>query len=97
MADQKGGASLPEIEESGPGTGSGHWVVIVYNNDHNSVDEVIQVLVLATKCGREEAEMETWEIHNLGRSTVHHGSQPDCETVAAVIGTIGIRVEVREE
>jgi hypothetical protein len=41
--------------------------------------------------------METWEIHNLGKSVVHHGSQQECERAAAIIRTIGIRVEVRQE
>lgn len=73
-------------------TASGEWLVIVWNNDTNTFDEVILILQRATGCALAEAEMETWEIHHLGRSIVHHGEQEECERVAAIIGTIGIRV-----
>lgn len=88
---------LPEIEESGPGTDLDGYLVIVYDNDHNTFEEVEAILQMATGCSRQEAEMETWEIHNLGKSVVHHGSQQECERAAAIIRTIGIRVEVRQE
>ncbi len=74
-----------------------HWVVVVYDNDFNTVPQVIGVLIAATKCSLTEAEIETWEIHHLGKSVVHHGDRPECERVAGVIRTIGIRVEVVEE
>jgi ATP-dependent Clp protease adapter protein ClpS len=73
------------------------YIVVVYDNDHNTWYEVTSILKLATGCTNDEAEMETWEIHNLGRSVVHHGSREACDQAAAVIRTIGIRVEVVEE
>lgn len=79
-------------------TGSdGHWVVCVHNNETNSFDEVINILMRATKCTREEAEMETWEIHNLGKAVVHHGSEEDCQEAGAIISSIGVQVEVYKE
>lgn len=73
------------------------WVVTVFDNDVNTLDEVIGILMFATNCTKDEAELETWEIHYLGKSTVHHGSERNCREVADVIATIGIRVEVCEE
>jgi len=70
------------------------WIVIVFDNDVNTFEEVISILQKATGCSLEEAEMETWEVHHLGRSVVHHGDRSECERAAAVISTIGIRVEV---
>ena len=87
----------PEIEEGGPGSGSDHWIVTVYDNDYNGVDQVILILMKATGCPQEEAEIETWEIHNLGRSVVHHGGEKECNEAADIIRQIGIRVEVSEE
>jgi ATP-dependent Clp protease adapter protein ClpS len=87
----------PELQEDGPGTGSPGWIVTVYDNDYNTEDEVILVLIKATACSLDEARMETWEIHNLGKSVVHHGEADECGNVAAVIAQIGIRVEVTEE
>jgi ATP-dependent Clp protease adapter protein ClpS len=70
------------------------YVVIVFNNDYNTFDEVIHILQKATGCSLEEAEMETWEIDALGKSFVHHAEQEECQRVAAIIATIGIRVAV---
>ncbi len=72
------------------------YIVIVYDNDHNTVDEVIQILMEATSCLLEEAVQETVEIHHLGKSVVHHAGKHECDFVAMVIRTIGIRVEVVE-
>ncbi len=74
-------------------TSSG-WIVRVFNNDVNTEEEVIAILMVATRCTLQEAEMETWEVHFLGSSVVHHGPETDCREVAAIISQIGIRVEV---
>ena len=83
----------PDLEDGSGGT-TGDWVVIVYDNDHNTFEQVIEILQKATGCSLEEARMETWEVHHLGRSLVHHGDQPECERAAEIIRTIGIRVAV---
>jgi hypothetical protein len=83
----------PDIAD-GQGTGDGEWLVIVFNNDHNTWDEVTGILQEATGCTLQEAEMETWEIDHLGRSIVHHADHAECERVAGIIRTIGIEVAV---
>jgi len=89
---------LPEqkdrLEERVGGSG---WIVIVYDNDKNTWDEVVMILQKATGCTQQEAEIETWEVDNLGKSVVHHGGQEECNRAAGIIRTIGIRVEVVEE
>lgn len=88
----------PEVEEDGPSTGgSGGWIVTVYDNDVNTFDEVVMILLRATDCSLDEAQIETWEIHHLGRSVVHHGKEDECTDAAHIIAKIGIRVEVSEE
>ncbi len=69
------------------------WIVTVYNNESNTYEEVMTILMIATNCDADEAYMETWEIDHLGRSVVHRGDELDCSRVATVIGTIGIHVE----
>lgn len=98
MAPERTTTILPEREDRrlDDYNGSG-YIVIVYDNDTNKVDEVISILMQATACTQEEAEIETWEVDTLGKSVVHHGSEPECERVASIIRTIGIRVEVVEE
>jgi ATP-dependent Clp protease adaptor protein ClpS len=88
---------VPEPQLGGPSTGGdGDWMVIVFNNDTNTFEEVTDILQKATGCGQPEAEMETWEVHHLGRSIVHHADKPECERVAEIIRSIGIQVEVEE-
>ncbi|HZO86915.1 MAG TPA: ATP-dependent Clp protease adaptor ClpS [Chthonomonadaceae bacterium] len=89
---------LPRQEEDKVNSGYGEGcIVIVYDNDYNTIPEVILILQKATGCTLEEASIETWEIHTLGKSVVHHGSWEECERAAEIIRTIGIRVEVVEE
>ncbi len=89
--------ALPEIEEDLEDQLIGGYVVIVYDNDYNTINEVVLILQKATGCSLDEATMETWEVHHLGKSVVHHGEEEECRRVAGIIGTIGIRVEVRQE
>jgi hypothetical protein len=95
------GASVPTADpelEDGLGIGgTGGWVVTVYDNDFNTWDEVVGILVKATGCTIDEANMETWEVHNLGKSVVHHGGEGECKQAGDVIATIGIRVTVTRE
>jgi ATP-dependent Clp protease adapter protein ClpS len=79
-----------EVQEPG-------WKVVVYDNDYNTYLQVMTILMIATGCSEEEAWMEAWEIDHLGRSDVHHGAQEECERVAKVVSTIGIRVEAIPE
>ena len=76
--------------------GSG-FIVIVYDNNKNTWDEVTAILQKATACTKQQAEIETWEIDRLGKSVVHHGGKEECSRAAGIIRTIGIRVEVVEE
>ena len=73
------------------------WVVVVYDNDRNTFEEVTVILMIATGCSFDEASMETWEVHHLGKSVVHCADREECERVASVIRKIGIRTEVYEE
>jgi len=83
-----------QVQDSSHGEG---WMVTVYNNETNTYDEVILILMIATHCNAEEAYIETWEIDHLGKSVVHRASQETCQEVASVIATIGIQVEVSQE
>lgn len=98
VAPEKTTTVLPRRDEDFAEIGGGEGcIVIVYDNDYNTPQEVILILQKATNCTLEEAQIETWEIHNLGKSVVHHGSREECERAAGIIRTIGIRVEVVEE
>lgn len=85
----------PDVIERG--TLTGRWMVVIYNNDVNTVDEVIAILMRATGCSVDEAAIETWEAHTFGKAQVHFAGRTECEVVAAMIGSIGVKTEVRPE
>jgi ATP-dependent Clp protease adapter protein ClpS len=86
----------PDVDDGSTST-SGSWVVVVFNNNYNTYDEVITILIMATNCSLDEAEIETWEIDHLGKSVVHHGEKEECQQAAATISLIGIKVQVSQE
>ena len=82
---------LRDIEEAG------EYVVVIFNNDHNSVDQVIAVLMHATECDLHEASLETWEAHTFGKAKVHFATQMECRHIARIISLIGVKTEVCKE
>jgi ATP-dependent Clp protease adapter protein ClpS len=86
---------LPEIGDSL--TKLGRWMVVIYNNDYNSMDEVIAILMHATGCDLQEAMIETWEANAFGKASVHFASKSECGRVAQIIAGIGVRTEVCPE
>lgn len=91
--------SRPEVvpQHTSDSTGTSRWMVVIYNNEVNTFDEVIAVLMLATGCTAHEAAIEAWEAHTYGKAPVHFGVRDVCEEAAAIIGRIGVRAEVCEE
>jgi ATP-dependent Clp protease adapter protein ClpS len=70
---------------------------VMYNNAVNTFDEVIMILMQATGCGSSEAYFETWEAHHYGKAPVHFAQKDECELVATMIATIGVRTQVTRE
>jgi ATP-dependent Clp protease adaptor protein ClpS len=87
----------PEISGSGPGNRDGRWMVVIFNNETNTLDEVMDALMRATGCDVDEAAIETWEAHHLGKAPVHFADKSECDEAAAVIAAIGVRTEVVPE
>lgn len=85
----------PEVIDSSVGTG--RWMVVIYNNDTNSMDEVIAILMKSTGCTTDEAYIEMWEAHTYGKAPVHFAQRTECEIVASMIATIGVKTQVRRE
>jgi ATP-dependent Clp protease adaptor protein ClpS len=72
--------------------------VVVLNNDHNTFDEVIRVLMRAVPgMTREAAEGHANEIHVSGSTVPFTGPKERAEAVGAVIRTIGIEVRVEPD
>ncbi len=86
-----------EPEVTGPGTDGSRWMVVIFNNDYNSMDEVIEVLMEATGCDVQEAYIETWEADHYGKASVHFAGRDECDRVAEIIAQIGVKTEVTKE
>lgn len=89
--------TLLQPELSDAGTTRGRWMVVIYNNETNSFDEVILALMQATGCDVEEASIEAWEAHHYGKAPVHFAGKSECDETAAMISRIGVKTEVCPE
>lgn len=94
MEKMQASIGAPERQEQVLERQAPPWMVTVYNNDTNTYEEVIVVLVLGTGCTTEEAYIEAWEIDHFGQCVVHRADEGECRAAAEVIATIGIKVEV---
>jgi hypothetical protein len=86
----------PEISDASPKS-KGRWMVMIFNNADNQFEDVVDVIMRATMCSKEEAVIETWEAHTYGKAPVHFSSRRDCVEVAGIIEDIGVQTEVRPE
>lgn len=75
----------------------GRWMVTIFNNDVTPFDDVIRALIHATGCDAQEAAIEAWEAHHLGKAPVHFASQTECQTAAEIIYAVGVKTEVSPE
>jgi len=72
---------------------TGPWIVILYDCDCHSFDDVETILQKATGCSLEKAEAIALEVHTKGRAICYSGTEEDCERVARIIGSIRLQVE----
>ncbi len=72
----------------------GPWVVILYNCDCHSFEEVTHQLRLATGC----KVSESWEIamqaHMIGRAIAYAGGETECRRVERCLRSIRLQVEM---
>jgi ATP-dependent Clp protease adaptor protein ClpS len=78
------------LDRSGIG---GPWIVIVYNDEIHSFEEVQDILQEATGCDVDTAWHLTVKIDAEGRAIVYDGSEDECELVAKIIASIRLQVE----
>lgn len=76
---------------------TGRWMTLIYNDSVTPYEAVVQILMLATGCSQDEAEIETWEAHTYGKAGVHFAQKSECERVAEIIRSIGVKTEVTTE
>lgn len=70
--------------------------LIVWNDDVNSFDWVIDTLMDVCSHAREQAEQCAWFIHHTGKYAVKHGSYEDLRKMCDEIVDRGIGATVEE-
>lgn len=68
--------------------------VILYNDEWHTFDEVIEQIIKAVKCSRNEAEAMTWEVHTKGKTVVFEGELQECLKVSSVLEEIGLHTQI---
>ncbi len=71
----------------------GPWIVILYNCDCHTFDDVETILQKATGCSLEDATAIAMEVHLKGRSICFSGSHEECDRVAGIIASVRLQVE----
>lgn len=69
--------------------------VILFNDDHHSMEEVAVQIIKAIKCSPERAANIMLEAHQTGRAVVFTGGLERCELVESILAEIrlGTRIE----
>ncbi len=68
--------------------------VLLYNDEHHSMDEVILQLQKATGCNLEKAIDIMIEAHTKGRAVCYKGGRDDCQKVCRILREIRLQCEV---
>lgn len=84
---------LPRMDEDETTLDEGPYIVILYNDDYHSMDEVVFQLQKATGYALERCAQIMLEAHTRGRAIAYTGSQTACERCAGVLRQIRLQVE----
>lgn len=84
---------LPDYEEQEAIDTDDPYVVILYNDDHHDIGEVISQIQKATGYDIERCVRITLEAHTRGRAITYSGSSEECERVAQILRQIRLQVE----
>jgi ATP-dependent Clp protease adapter protein ClpS len=85
---------LEEIDDIRNGADiQGPWIVILYNCDCHTFQDVWFILQKATGCSLEKAKAIANEVDSKGRAICFSGDREECERVAAIIASIRLQVE----
>ncbi|MFQ5638633.1 MAG: ATP-dependent Clp protease adaptor ClpS [bacterium] len=71
------------------------WLVILYNDDVHTFDEVIVQLQKAIGCSMLEGTKIALEAHFRGKAVAYKGRFKDCNRVAGILREIGLVVEIQ--
>lgn len=68
--------------------------LVVFNDDINTFEHVIETLIMICKHTTEQAEQCTWLIHHKGKCTVKNGSYDELKPMREGICDAGIEARI---
>ena len=68
--------------------------IVLYNDDHNTFDHVIEVLIMACDHTPEQAEQCSLLVHYKGKCTVKTGSYKDLKPRCSTLLEEGLSAEI---
>ncbi len=68
--------------------------LVVFNDDFNTFEHVIETLIRVCKHAPEQAEQCTWLIHHKGKCTVKNGSYDELNPFREAICEAGIDAKI---
>ena len=71
------------------------WLVILFNDEIHTFEEVIIQIVKATGCPMSNAEAYAWQVHLDGKACVFDGGFERCLRVQGVLKEIALVTEVQ--
>lgn len=84
---------LPQYDETDTGSGSGPHVVILYNCDCHTAEEVVKQLLKATDYPMQRCIEIMLEADARGRAIAYTGSADACRRAARILRSIRLQVE----
>ena len=85
--------SLPDWKELDKSNLDGPYIVILYNDDHHDMAEVVGQLQKATGYDIERCFAIMYEAHVNSRAVAYSRSEEDCERCANILRQIRLQVE----
>ena len=76
--------TLPRWEERDESNLNGPYIVILYNDDHHDMDEVVSQLQKATGYDIQRCVAIMYEAHMRSRAVAYSGSEEECERCARI-------------
>ncbi len=68
--------------------------VILFDDDWHTFEEVIEQLMLATRCSSAHAEAVAFTVHHQGRGIAFEGDMTQCVRVSSVLEQIDLRTSI---
>ena len=72
------------------------YKLILFNDDHHSMDEVAYQIIKAVKCDAKKAMRIMFEAHSKGKALAMSGSLDACKKAEAILMQIDLRTEIEE-